>query len=100
MQRVAPPCDLLAANGCFCLLTSWGIVRTVRASGPAIGSSVGEGISMRYVSLWGVSATLALLVSLTLSYAEDTRRKWQFGVGYSYWSTDDNIRSNSTTAYA
>jgi len=55
---------------------------------------------MRYVSLWGASAILALLASLTLSQAEDTRKKWQFGAGFSYWSTDDNIRSNSTTAFA
>ena len=43
---------------------------------------------------------LLLLGSATALRAEDTRRKWQFGMGFSYWSTDDNIRSNSSTAYA
>lgn len=43
---------------------------------------------------------LLLLGSATALRAEDTRRKWQFGMGFSYWSTDDNIRSNASTAYA
>ena len=43
---------------------------------------------------------LLVLVSAEAARAEDTRKKWQFGVGFSYWSTDDNIRSNSSTAYA
>ena len=39
-------------------------------------------------------------MSATSLQAEDTRKKWQFGIGFSYWSTDDNIRSNATTAFA
>lgn len=50
------------------------------------------------------SLKLALALSLLLVSskvgAEDTRKKWQIGGGISYWSTIDDIRSNSTTAYA
>lgn len=56
---------------------------------------------MRIVSVLGAGAVLAAtIMSATSLRAEDTRKKWQFGIGFSYWSTDDNIRSNSTTAYA
>ncbi len=50
----------------------------------------------------GVKAILGLSMLLTATWAgaEDTRKKWQFGGGVSYWSTVDDIRSNSTTAYA
>ena len=50
----------------------------------------------------GVKAILGLsmLCVATWTGAEDTRKKWQFGGGISYWSTVDDIRSNSTTAYA
>jgi outer membrane protein W len=54
---------------------------------------------MRVASLVRAAAVL-LLGFATTAHAEDTRKKWQFGVGFSYWSTDDNIRSNATTAYA
>jgi opacity protein-like surface antigen len=49
-----------------------------------------------------LKATLALGLLLVSSGvgAEDTRKKWQIGGGISYWSTIDDIRSNSTTAYA
>ena len=43
---------------------------------------------------------LSLLLVSSWAAAEDTRRKWQIGGGISYWSTIDDIRSNSTTAYA
>src|SRR5436309_217616 len=46
------------------------------------------------------AAVVLLLLCATTAHAEDTKKKWQFGVGFSYWSTDDNIRSNATTAYA
>jgi opacity protein-like surface antigen len=58
---------------------------------------------------WGFSgmknlkkAVLALGLLLVSSRvrAEDTRHKWQLGGGISYFSTIDDIRSNSTTAYA
>jgi len=56
---------------------------------------------MRIVSVLGAGAVaLATIVSATSLRAEDTRKKWQFGIGFSYWSTDDNIRSNATTAFA
>jgi len=56
---------------------------------------------MRIVSVLGAGGVLiATILSATNLRAEDTRKKWQFGIGFSYWSTDDNIRSNSTTAYA
>src|SRR5215471_10010289 len=41
-----------------------------------------------------------LLLASSQLRAEDTRKKWQIGGGISYWSTIDDIRSNSTTAYA
>lgn len=43
---------------------------------------------------------LSLLFVSSKVGAEDTRKKWQIGGGISYWSTIDDIRSNSTTAYA
>ena len=43
---------------------------------------------------------LGLLFVSSGAGAEDTRKKWQIGGGISYWSTIDDIRSNSTTAYA
>ncbi len=56
---------------------------------------------MRMVSVLGAFAVvLATILSATVAQAEDTLKKWQFGVGFSYWSTDDNIRSNANTAYA
>lgn len=56
---------------------------------------------MRIASVLGAGAVLiATIVSATSLRAEDTRKKWQFGIGFSYWSTDDNIRSNAATAYA
>ncbi len=50
-------------------------------------------------SLKAALALSLLLVSSKIG-AEDTRKKWQIGGGISYWSTIDDIRSNSTTAYA
>lgn len=49
-----------------------------------------------------IKAALAvgLLLAATRARAEDTRKKWQLGGGISYWSTIDDIRSNSTTAFA
>lgn len=47
-----------------------------------------------------VWAVITLLLVSTSLYAEDTRKKWQIGGGISYWSTMDDIRSNSTTAFA
>ena len=35
---------------------------------------------------------LSLLLVATWAAAEDTRKKWQFGAGVSYWSTVDDIR--------
>jgi opacity protein-like surface antigen len=49
------------------------------------------------VQILAVAAT-ALLVSLSPSRAEDTKGKWQFGFGLSYYSTTDYIRSNSDLA--
>jgi|GEM_PF-2682981 len=43
---------------------------------------------------------LGLLLVSSRVGAEDTRKKWQLGGGISYFSTIDDIRSNSTTAYA
>src|SRR5262249_21740135 len=43
---------------------------------------------------------LSAMLVATWANAEDTLKKWQFGGGISYWSTVDDIRSNSTTAYA
>lgn len=50
-------------------------------------------------SLKSALALGLLLVSSRVG-AEDTKKKWQLGGGISYWSTIDDIRSNSTTAYA
>ena len=56
---------------------------------------------MRITSALGAGAViLVTILAATNLQAEDTRKKWQFGAGFSYWSTDDNIRSNSATAYA
>jgi outer membrane protein W len=55
---------------------------------------------MRFPSAFVAGAVIVTTLSGTPLRAEDTRKKWQFGVGFSYWSTDDNIRSNATTAFA
>jgi len=56
---------------------------------------------MRITPALGAGAVLLVTVmTATNLQAEDTLKKWQFGVGFSYWSTDDDIRSNSATAYA
>jgi opacity protein-like surface antigen len=55
---------------------------------------------MRRIATWGACTVLLGLLSGGILFAEDTRKKWQFGFGISYWSTDDNIRSNAATAYA
>ncbi len=55
---------------------------------------------MRLTSALGASAVMLLIVSVSTLHAEDTKKKWQFGVGFSYWSTDDTIRSNAATAFA
>ena len=43
---------------------------------------------------------LACLVSIPCARAEDTKGKWQFGFGMSYYSTVDYIRSNADLAIA
>ena len=43
---------------------------------------------------------IASLVSLSQTFAEDTKGKWQFGFGLSYMATVDYIRSNADLAYA
>jgi opacity protein-like surface antigen len=55
---------------------------------------------MRWSSAVGAIAVMLVVFSVTTVHAEDTRHKWQFGLGFSYWSTDDSIRSNSATAFA
>src|SRR5262245_5836716 len=50
-------------------------------------------------SLKAVLALGLLLISSGVG-AEDIRKKWKIGGVISYWSTIDDIRSNSTTAYA
>ena len=55
---------------------------------------------MRFPSALVAGAVIVTALSGTPLRAEDTRKKWQFGAGFSYWSTDDNIRSNATTAFA
>jgi outer membrane protein W len=55
---------------------------------------------MRLPSSLVAGGVIVTLLSGTPLRAEDTRKKWQFGAGFSYWSTDDNIRSNATTAFA
>jgi outer membrane protein W len=55
---------------------------------------------MRLAPGFVACAVLVALVSADAVRGEDTRKKWQFGAGFSYWSTDDNIRSNASTAFA
>ncbi|HEV8335906.1 MAG TPA: hypothetical protein VGR67_05785 [Candidatus Polarisedimenticolia bacterium] len=55
---------------------------------------------MRFPSALVAGGVIVTVLSGTPLRAEDTRKKWQFGGGFSYWSTDDNIRSNATTAFA
>ncbi len=43
-------------------------------------------------------AAMALLLPLSQVQAEDTKGKWQFGFGLSYYSTTDYIRSNADIA--
>ena len=43
---------------------------------------------------------LSWLASSSLVLAEDTKGKWQFGFGLSYFSTVDYIRSNADLAIA
>jgi outer membrane protein W len=46
------------------------------------------------------AALVSTLLPLSAALAEDTRGKWQFGLGMSYFSTADYIRSNSDLAFA
>ena len=53
----------------------------------------------KFVGNLTVAALLALLCSSGVS-AEDTKGKWQFGFGLSYFSTTDYIRSNADLAFS
>lgn len=53
----------------------------------------------RIVQILTVASVCALLAS-SPSLAEDTKGKWQFGFGVSFYSTKDYIRSNSDVALA
>src|SRR5258706_3210680 len=54
---------------------------------------------MKRVSIIAVVG-FASLLSSTRARAEDTKGKWQFGFGLSYFSTVDYIRSNADLAIA
>jgi outer membrane protein W len=45
-----------------------------------------------------VAVGLAWIISVPCAHAEDTKGKWQFGFGISYYSTVDYIRSNADLA--
>lgn len=47
-----------------------------------------------------VVAVVAVATWCGTAYAEDTKGKWQFGFGISYYATTDYIRSNSDVAIA
>ncbi len=55
-------------------------------------------MTRRIVRFLTASAIVALLLTTSVN-AEDTKGKWQFGFGLSYFATSDYIRSNSDLAF-
>src|SRR5688572_22138212 len=54
---------------------------------------------LRHKTICFLSLTAVVcVVSMTDAHAEDTKGKWQFGFGISYFSTTDYIRSNADIA--